>query len=171
MIRAVCYRAADTADSAQPVLLWLFGAAKEACIQDCAGCGGEQVTRCLCPAALRNVRRVTLPVSCICAGMQPAITKGLPAGTPHKPTQLFEYLSVAAQTSNQLLLLHCLPQEFVGDKINAGIYVCSSSVLNRIELRPTSIEREVRACWVCFAVGCADVRLYFRRTCRAVVWS
>jgi NDP-sugar pyrophosphorylase family protein len=37
-----------------------------------------------------------------------------------------------------------LVQEFVGDKINAGIYVCSSTVLNRIELRPTSIEREVR---------------------------
>eukprot|EP00983_Pelagomonas_calceolata_P045383 1139715-Pelagomonas_calceolata.AAC.4 len=37
------------------------------------------------------------------------------------------------------------PQEFVGDKINAGIYVCSSSVLNRIELKPTSIEREVRS--------------------------
>lgn len=35
------------------------------------------------------------------------------------------------------------PKEFVGDKINAGIYVCSPSVLNRIELRPTSIEREV----------------------------
>ncbi len=36
-------------------------------------------------------------------------------------------------------------QDFVGDKINAGIYVCSSSVLQRIELRPTSIEREVTA--------------------------
>lgn len=35
------------------------------------------------------------------------------------------------------------PKEFVGDKINAGIYVLSSSVLDRIELRPTSIEREV----------------------------
>jgi mannose-1-phosphate guanylyltransferase len=35
------------------------------------------------------------------------------------------------------------PKEFVGDKINAGIYVLSSKVLNRIELRPTSIEREV----------------------------
>lgn len=34
-------------------------------------------------------------------------------------------------------------QEFVGDKINAGIYVISPSVLDRIELRPTSIEREV----------------------------
>eukprot|EP00878_Enallax_costatus_P001450 GHUV01001601.1.p1 GENE.GHUV01001601.1~~GHUV01001601.1.p1 ORF type:complete len:411 (+),score=95.43 GHUV01001601.1:60-1292(+) len=35
------------------------------------------------------------------------------------------------------------PKEFVGDKINAGIYVLSPQVLNRIELRPTSIEREV----------------------------
>eukprot|EP00879_Flechtneria_rotunda_P006943 GHRR01007290.1.p1 GENE.GHRR01007290.1~~GHRR01007290.1.p1 ORF type:complete len:302 (+),score=111.12 GHRR01007290.1:460-1365(+) len=35
------------------------------------------------------------------------------------------------------------PKEFVGDKINAGIYVCDPAVLNRIELRPTSIEREV----------------------------
>ena len=34
-------------------------------------------------------------------------------------------------------------QEFVGDKINAGIYVLSPAVLNRIELRPTSIEKEV----------------------------
>jgi mannose-1-phosphate guanylyltransferase len=35
------------------------------------------------------------------------------------------------------------PKAFVGDKINAGIYVLSTSVLNRIELRPTSIEQEV----------------------------
>ncbi|WIA14582.1 hypothetical protein OEZ85_003097 [Tetradesmus obliquus] len=35
------------------------------------------------------------------------------------------------------------PKEFVGDKINAGIYVLAPSVLDRIELRPTSIEREV----------------------------
>ncbi|PNH03693.1 putative mannose-1-phosphate guanylyltransferase 3 [Tetrabaena socialis] len=35
------------------------------------------------------------------------------------------------------------PKEFVGDKINAGIYVCSPSILKRIELKPTSIEREV----------------------------
>lgn len=36
------------------------------------------------------------------------------------------------------------PQIFVGDKINAGIYVINPSVLDRIELRPTSIEKEVR---------------------------
>lgn len=34
-------------------------------------------------------------------------------------------------------------QEFVGDKINAGIYCCSPKILDRIELRPTSIEKEV----------------------------
>lgn len=35
------------------------------------------------------------------------------------------------------------PKTFVGDKINAGIYCCNPSVLNRIEMRPTSIEKEV----------------------------
>ena len=33
-------------------------------------------------------------------------------------------------------------QTFVGDKINAGIYILSPQVLERIELRPTSIEKE-----------------------------
>lgn len=46
------------------------------------------------------------------------------------------------------------PKEFVGDKINAGIYVCSPDVLKRIELRPTSIEREV------FPHVAADNKLY-----------
>ncbi|EFC38171.1 predicted protein [Naegleria gruberi] len=35
------------------------------------------------------------------------------------------------------------PKTFVGDRINAGIYVFSTKVLERIELRPTSIEREI----------------------------
>jgi len=35
------------------------------------------------------------------------------------------------------------PKVFVGDKINAGIYVVSPEILNRIEIRPTSIEKEV----------------------------
>jgi len=35
------------------------------------------------------------------------------------------------------------PQIFVGNKINAGIYVFNPSILNRIELRPTSIETEI----------------------------
>lgn len=37
----------------------------------------------------------------------------------------------------------CCVQEFVGDKINAGIYCVSPKVLERIPLRPTSIEKEV----------------------------
>ncbi|KAG6488505.1 probable mannose-1-phosphate guanylyltransferase 3 [Zingiber officinale] len=35
------------------------------------------------------------------------------------------------------------PKVFVGNKINAGIYLLDPSVLDRIELRPTSIEKEV----------------------------
>ncbi|XP_015513914.1 mannose-1-phosphate guanyltransferase beta [Neodiprion lecontei] len=35
------------------------------------------------------------------------------------------------------------PQEFVSNKINAGMYILNPSVLNRIKLQPTSIEKEV----------------------------
>lgn len=35
------------------------------------------------------------------------------------------------------------PQEFVSNKINAGMYVFNTSILNRIKLKPTSIEKEV----------------------------
>lgn len=35
------------------------------------------------------------------------------------------------------------PKHFVGDKINAGIYLLNPSVLDRIELRRTSIEKEI----------------------------
>ena len=35
------------------------------------------------------------------------------------------------------------PQEFVSNKINAGLYIFKPSVLNRIEIKPTSIEKEV----------------------------
>lgn len=34
------------------------------------------------------------------------------------------------------------PVQFVGNRINAGIYILNPSVLKRIELRPTSIEQE-----------------------------
>ena len=34
------------------------------------------------------------------------------------------------------------PVEFVGNRINAGIYIFKPSILDRIELRPTSIEQE-----------------------------
>ena len=45
-------------------------------------------------------------------------------------------------------------QSFVGDKINAGIYILSPKVLERIELRPTSIEKET------FPLICLDNGLY-----------
>ena len=35
------------------------------------------------------------------------------------------------------------PQEFVSNKINAGLYIFSTSILSRIPLKPTSIEKEV----------------------------
>uniref|UniRef100_A0A914YM30 mannose-1-phosphate guanylyltransferase n=1 Tax=Panagrolaimus superbus TaxID=310955 RepID=A0A914YM30_9BILA len=35
------------------------------------------------------------------------------------------------------------PQEYVGNKINAGMYILNSSVLDRIEVKPTSMEKEI----------------------------
>ncbi|XP_057971021.1 mannose-1-phosphate guanylyltransferase 1-like [Malania oleifera] len=46
------------------------------------------------------------------------------------------------------------PKIFVGNKINAGIYLLNPSVLDRIELKPTSIEKEV------FPKIAAECKLY-----------
>ncbi|XP_054161329.1 mannose-1-phosphate guanyltransferase beta-like [Oppia nitens] len=46
------------------------------------------------------------------------------------------------------------PTEFVSNKINAGMYLFETSVLDRIELRPTSIETEV------FPAMASDHNLY-----------
>jgi mannose-1-phosphate guanylyltransferase len=46
------------------------------------------------------------------------------------------------------------PVEFVGNRINAGIYMLNPSVLSRIELRPTSIEQET------FPAMCKDGDLH-----------
>lgn len=35
------------------------------------------------------------------------------------------------------------PQEFVSNKINAGLYIFNPSILDRIDVKPTSIEKEV----------------------------
>jgi mannose-1-phosphate guanylyltransferase len=35
------------------------------------------------------------------------------------------------------------PVEFVSNRINAGIYIFNTEILNRISLRPTSIEKEI----------------------------
>ena len=46
------------------------------------------------------------------------------------------------------------PVEFVGNRINAGIYMLNPSILKRIELRPTSIEQET------FPSLCKDGQLH-----------
>jgi len=46
------------------------------------------------------------------------------------------------------------PVEFVGNRINAGIYILNPSVLKRIDLRPTSIEQET------FPAICKDNQLH-----------
>lgn len=46
------------------------------------------------------------------------------------------------------------PQEFISNKINAGLYILNPSVVNRIQLRPTSIEKEV------FPVMATDHQLF-----------
>ncbi|XP_076634179.1 GDP-mannose pyrophosphorylase B [Colletes latitarsis] len=46
------------------------------------------------------------------------------------------------------------PQEFISNKINAGMYILNPSVLKRIELKPTSIEKEV------FPLMAQDEELY-----------
>ena len=46
------------------------------------------------------------------------------------------------------------PQEFVSNKINAGLYIFKPSILDRIEIKPTSIEKEV------FPFQAADGELY-----------
>lgn len=46
------------------------------------------------------------------------------------------------------------PNEFVSNKINAGLYIFNKSILNRIELKPTSIEKET------FPSMASDQQLY-----------
>jgi len=46
------------------------------------------------------------------------------------------------------------PVEFVGNRINAGLYILNPSVLKRIDLRPTSIEQET------FPAICKDGQLH-----------
>ncbi|CAF1240708.1 unnamed protein product [Rotaria sordida] len=46
------------------------------------------------------------------------------------------------------------PREYVSNKINAGLYIFNRNVLNRIELRPTSIEKEI------FPAMATDKQLY-----------
>ena len=50
---------------------------------------------------------------------------------------------IVTDENNKILKFVEKPKEFVGDRINAGLYIFSNKFLNRIEAKPTSIEREV----------------------------
>jgi len=46
------------------------------------------------------------------------------------------------------------PKEFISNKINAGLYLFTTDILKRIEMKPTSIEREI------FPKMASDAQLY-----------
>ena len=46
------------------------------------------------------------------------------------------------------------PKNFVSNKINAGLYLFNTSMIDRIPLKPTSIEREI------FPLMASDKTLY-----------
>ena len=50
---------------------------------------------------------------------------------------------IVTDENNKILQFVEKPKEFVGDRINAGLYIFSNKFLNRIEAKPTSIEREI----------------------------
>jgi mannose-1-phosphate guanylyltransferase len=54
-----------------------------------------------------------------------------------------KYGVVVAQEDGKILRFVEKPQVFVGNKINAGIYIFNPSILSRIEPKPTSIEKEI----------------------------
>jgi len=65
-----------------------------------------------------------------------------------------KYGVVVAQADGQIQQFVEKPQVFVGNKINAGIYLFNVDILKRIELKPTSIERDI------FPKIAADKKLY-----------
>ena len=50
---------------------------------------------------------------------------------------------IVTDENNKILKFVEKPLKFVGDRINAGLYIFSNKFLNRIEAKPTSIEREI----------------------------
>ena len=54
-----------------------------------------------------------------------------------------KYGVVVADERGQIQRFVEKPQEWVGDKINAGIYLFNTAVVQRVENKPTSIERAV----------------------------
>jgi len=54
-----------------------------------------------------------------------------------------KYGVVVADESNKIQRFVEKPQVFISNKINAGLYLFNVSIIDRIENRPTSIEREI----------------------------
>lgn len=54
-----------------------------------------------------------------------------------------KYGVVLSAESGQIERFVEKPREYVGNKINAGIYIFNREILDRIQLRPTSIETEI----------------------------
>jgi len=54
-----------------------------------------------------------------------------------------KYGVVVAEESGKILQFVEKPQVFISNKINAGLYLFNVSIIDRIENRPTSIEREI----------------------------
>jgi len=50
---------------------------------------------------------------------------------------------VVAKQDGQIERFVEKPSTFVSDKINAGLYLFNTSMIDRIPLRPCSIEREI----------------------------
>jgi mannose-1-phosphate guanylyltransferase len=54
-----------------------------------------------------------------------------------------KYGVVVADSNHKIEAFVEKPSVFVSDQINAGLYLFNLSMINRIENRPTSIEREI----------------------------
>jgi len=54
-----------------------------------------------------------------------------------------KYGVVVSQDDGKIIKFVEKPQVLVGNRINAGIYIFNPSILNRIEPKPTSIEKEI----------------------------
>jgi len=54
-----------------------------------------------------------------------------------------KYGVVVADDNNKIQRFVEKPQVFISNKINAGLYLFNVSIIDRIENRPTSIEREI----------------------------
>merc|ERR1719329_145059 len=65
-----------------------------------------------------------------------------------------KYGVVVADDKNMIERFVEKPQKFISNKINAGLYLFNTSIIDRIENRPTSIEREI------FPKMAADKKIY-----------